>query len=187
MILSLTTFNATPSVAYRINDWISVGAGVQIEYAKAQFNHNVTVPTGVPFPPIVALGDGNLGGDGWGYGFTAGVTLTPTPTTTVGLGYRSAINQKISGTLALPPQLGGSFAASTTLNLPEMVSRWHPAAHRSTMDFARHRRVDQLEPYWDLRYFSVSAARYSHADLAVPIQGRLVVFGRRGISGNPIG
>jgi long-chain fatty acid transport protein len=119
---SLTTFNATPSIAYRINDWISVGAGVQIEYGKAQLNHNVTVPTGVSFPPIVALGDGNLGGTGWGYGFTAGVTLTPTSTTTVGLGYRSAINQKISGTLALPPALGGNFAASTTLNLPGMVS-----------------------------------------------------------------
>ena len=32
---NLKTYNATPSFAYRINDWISVGAGVQIQYAKA--------------------------------------------------------------------------------------------------------------------------------------------------------
>ena len=31
----LRTYNATPSLAYRINDWISIGAGVQIQYAKA--------------------------------------------------------------------------------------------------------------------------------------------------------
>jgi long-chain fatty acid transport protein len=112
---SLSTYNATPSVAYRINNWISVGAGVQIEYARAQLHHGVTA---LGFP----IGDADLGGNGWGYGFTAGVTLTPTPATTVGIGYRSAINQKISGTLLLPAFLGGAFGASTQLNLPDMVS-----------------------------------------------------------------
>ena len=33
----LKTYNATPSIAYRINDWISVGVGVQLQYAKAEF------------------------------------------------------------------------------------------------------------------------------------------------------
>ena len=33
----LKTYNATPSIAWQINDWISVGAGVQIQYAKASF------------------------------------------------------------------------------------------------------------------------------------------------------
>jgi long-chain fatty acid transport protein len=124
---SLTTYNATPSFAYRINDMISIGAGVQIEYAKADFS------TGLPVNnagnPGAALGNQlNINGRGWGFGFTAGVTLTPTPTTTIGLGYRSAINQKINGTLTLPP--GGVFTSplstpgsvSTTLNLPDIVS-----------------------------------------------------------------
>ena len=31
---NLTTYNAAPSIAYKINDWISVGAGAQIQYAK---------------------------------------------------------------------------------------------------------------------------------------------------------
>ena len=94
---SLRTYNAAPSIAYRINDWISVGAGVQIQYAKAALNHGVSlfVPGVGTFP----VGDANLSGTGWGYGFTAGVTLTPTPTTTIGLGYRSGIDQKIDGIL----------------------------------------------------------------------------------------
>jgi long-chain fatty acid transport protein len=118
---TLTTYNASPSIAYRVNDWISIGAGVQIEYAKAELNHGITGV--IPVPPfIVAVGNADLSANGWGYGFTAGVTLTPTPTTTVGLGYRSGINQKLSGTLILPPLVGPTVPAETTLNLPDIVS-----------------------------------------------------------------
>ena len=63
---------------------------------------------------------------GWGYGFTAGVTLTPTPTTTIGIGYRSAINQKINGTLSLP-------ASATFRGHPHARLGQHhaqPARHR---------------------------------------------------------
>jgi long-chain fatty acid transport protein len=114
---SLHTYNAAPSIAYRINDWISVGAGVQIQYAKAALNHGVSlfIPGVGTFP----VGDANLSGTGWGYGFTAGVTLTPTPTTIIGLGYRSGIDQKIDGILKTPVSLIG---ASTTVDLPGVLS-----------------------------------------------------------------
>ncbi|HEY4981861.1 MAG TPA: outer membrane protein transport protein [Pseudolabrys sp.] len=124
---NLKTYNATPSIAYQLNNWISVGAGVQIQYAKADLS------TGLPINGLGVVTGGlgnqlNISGDGWGYGFTAGVTLTPTPTTTVGIGYRSAIDQKISGTLSLPagPVFSAPFstpgAVDTTLNLPDTVT-----------------------------------------------------------------
>jgi long-chain fatty acid transport protein len=109
----LKTYNATPSFAWRINDMISVGVGVQIQYAKADLSHCVTAPC--PVGPLA-----ELSGNDWGYGFTAGFTLTPTPTTTLGVGYRSGINQKIDGSLAISGI--GSAPASTTLNLPDTVS-----------------------------------------------------------------
>jgi len=116
----LKTYNATPSIAWRINDWISVGAGVQIQYAKASFEFGL--PTGVG-------AQATLRGTGWGYGATAGVTLTPTPATTIGLGWRSALNQKIQGELltnaSLPtPPFGPTTTGSvtTTLDLPDIVS-----------------------------------------------------------------
>jgi long-chain fatty acid transport protein len=110
----LKTYNATPSFAWRINDMISVGVGVQIQYAKADLSHCVTAPC--PVGPLA-----ELSGHDWGYGFTAGVTLTPTPTTTVGIGYRSGINQKIDGSLVITPP-GASFNVNTTVNLPDVVS-----------------------------------------------------------------
>ena len=38
------TYNATPSIAYRFNDWLSVGVGVQIQYAKASLAQGITSP-----------------------------------------------------------------------------------------------------------------------------------------------
>jgi long-chain fatty acid transport protein len=111
----LSTYNAAPTVAYQFNNWLSVGVGAQIQYADAAFTQ------GLGGTPTAQAG---VSGAGWGYGFTAGVTLTPTPTTTVGLGYRSAINQKINGTLVIPAGVPASTPGSvnTTLNLPDIVS-----------------------------------------------------------------
>ncbi len=111
---SLKTYNATPSLAYRFNDWLSVGVGVQIQYAKA------TLAQGITSPPATLL-DKNLNGTGWGYGFTAGVTVKPTPTTTIGIGYRSRIDQKIDGQASVTVLLPATDV-STTVRLPDVVS-----------------------------------------------------------------
>ena len=113
---TLKTYNATPSIAWRINDWISVGAGVQIQYAKADLMFGFT-PT---FGSDIFLNSLT----GWGYGATAGVTINPGPRTSIGLGWRSGINQDVSGTLTVNPLVGGTTPGpiSTTVNLPDTVS-----------------------------------------------------------------
>jgi long-chain fatty acid transport protein len=104
---SLMTYNATPSVALRINEWLSVGLGVQLQLGRADVNLGTTPGAHV-----------NLNGSGWGFGMTAGVTVTPGPNTTIGVGWRSGVDQKIDGSL----NFGLSEAANTTLNLPDIVS-----------------------------------------------------------------
>jgi long-chain fatty acid transport protein len=115
----LRTYNASPSLAYRFNDWLSVGIGAQIQFAKAQLNRSISLGVGpTAFTPAT------LRGDGWAFGLTAGVTITPTPTTSIGIGYRSALNQKIEGDLALGAPLAAfsNPAIETTVDLPDMVS-----------------------------------------------------------------
>ena len=116
----LVTYNAAPSLAYRFNDWISVGIGAQIQYAKATLNKSATVGGFPAFP----ASDVTLQGDGWAYGLTAGVTLTPTPWTTIGVGYRSALNQDISGNLLVGPPIAifSNGSIHTTIDLPDTVS-----------------------------------------------------------------
>jgi long-chain fatty acid transport protein len=120
------TYNAAPSIAYRFNDWISVGVGAQIQYAKAHFERGLPTPPVAPFPLGSEI---TVEGNGWSYGATAGVTLTPTPTTVIGLGWRSGLNQKIEGDLisntALPTPpfpLSTLGSVATTAKLPDIVS-----------------------------------------------------------------
>lgn len=111
----LKTYNATPGVAVRVNDWIALGIGVQIQYASASLSSGLLTITG---------SSTDLSGSGWGYGLTAGVTLSPVPGTQFGLGWRSAVDQRIGGTLSTIPGLPGSTVGSVdvTLALPDIVS-----------------------------------------------------------------
>lgn len=111
------TYNFAPSVAVRLNDMISIGVGLQVQYMDVDFNSGIA--------GIGPLNNLNLSGDGFGFGVTAGITITPTPTTTIGLGWRSAINQKLEGDLTVPvPIIPISTPGSieTTVNLPDIVS-----------------------------------------------------------------
>jgi long-chain fatty acid transport protein len=124
---SLRTYNFNPQIAWRVNNWISVGLGVQAQNARVSDGSGIG-----PIPGLgVAQQTGVLSGTGWGYGATAGVTVTPGPDTTIGLGWRSSINQKIDGNFVttgtvpvVPGFLGPTTQGpiSTTLNLPDIVS-----------------------------------------------------------------
>jgi long-chain fatty acid transport protein len=116
---TLKTYNASPSVAYKITEWLSVGAGFQAQYAQA----NLKTAVGLP----LAFSPGNLNlaqltGDGWGFGYTAGITVTPTAWTQIGLGYRSAIDQSINGSFTTNGFGGTPGPIATTVKLPDSVN-----------------------------------------------------------------
>jgi long-chain fatty acid transport protein len=113
---TLKTYNASPSVAYKVTEWLSVGAGFQAQYAQA----NLMTATGVA--AVGSLNLAQLTGDGWGFGYTAGVTLTPTAWTKIGLGYRSAIDQSINGSFTTNGSGGTPGPIATTLKLPDSVN-----------------------------------------------------------------
>jgi long-chain fatty acid transport protein len=46
----LKTYNAAPSLAYRFNDWISVGIGAQIQFARVTLNQGLLAI--IPQPPL---------------------------------------------------------------------------------------------------------------------------------------
>jgi long-chain fatty acid transport protein len=112
---NLKTYNFTPSIAYKISDMISVGFGVQAQYASLNFSQGTFVGL---------TNQASVNGAGWGYGFTAGLTLTPTPTTTIGLGYRSGMKQKFNGAFNAGVLCGATTCGSIngTINVPDIVS-----------------------------------------------------------------
>ncbi|MCJ2044263.1 outer membrane protein transport protein [Methylobacterium sp. J-078] len=114
------TLAFNPVIGFKVNEWLSIAAGPNIEYFKLTLKQAQI--TGVPFDPA-NLASARLTGDSWGVGFTAGVLITPWAGTAFGVGYRSTVHHDIEGSLRLPgpaAALGGPVAAN--LNTPEKVT-----------------------------------------------------------------
>jgi long-chain fatty acid transport protein len=135
----LRTINLNPTVAYRAAEWLSLGAGVQVQYADAELTNAVDFGTigaarGVPGAvPGAADGLADLTGDDFGYGFTLGLLFEPSDRTRIGLGYRSQVFHELDGNVdfsgggAVRPALnaGGAFtdtSASAKLVTPDQAS-----------------------------------------------------------------
>lgn len=106
------SFNANPMVGYKVNEWLSLGAGMQIQYLDVTLRQ----ASGVAFGATNV----NLEGENTGVGYTLGATITPLAGTVIGLGYRSSIHHELDGTLA--PRPGISIPVRAKVNLPEVLT-----------------------------------------------------------------
>ena len=88
----LLGISVVPSIAYRVNDKLSLGAGINFMYGI--FDQRVAINNAVP-----SLGDGRLeiDDDTWGLGGNVGVLYEPTPGTRLGLTYTSEIDLDFRG------------------------------------------------------------------------------------------
>lgn len=105
------SINANPMLSYRVNDVLSVGAGLQVQYFKAKLTQAAGM---VPHAPDVLLK-----ADGVGVGFNLGMQLKPWAGGTIGIGYRSTISQDLDGHLVMP---WSSTPASANLQTPDLIS-----------------------------------------------------------------
>lgn len=115
--------NFNPTVGYRINDMISVGAGIQIQYLQVRLKS--------AFPLSSTAQTAEVKGSDIGFGVTAGVTVKPMEGTEFGLGFRSAVSHELDGKYIQPAGValpsGTPFPAMTTgitasTMTPEMVT-----------------------------------------------------------------
>ena len=104
------TVNFAPTIGYKVNDWLSVGAAIQ-----GQFIHtNLKQATSVT--PIAS--NAIIDGTSFDFGYKLGVTITPWQGGSLGIGYRSSIRQTLKGDFA---QTGVYFPIKANLNLPDSV------------------------------------------------------------------
>lgn len=124
----VATRNIQPTVSYRVNPGLSVGAGLQAQQI------DTTLTKAIDFAglctgnfsdfacSILAFSrprdDGHLRltGDSWGYGFTLGVLYEPSPSTRIGLGFRSKVEHTLKGEADFTVQgLGNLLTVGTNL------------------------------------------------------------------------
>ncbi len=121
--IDLQTIVVNPTVAWQVNEALSVGAGIDFMYGKAKLSKT-------PVSPLLGnLYNLDLDADGTAWGYNFGILLTPVKTVKVGFNYRSRFTldlkdgdvdlSNIAG--AIQPAFGGSTFhtnGSTTLHMP---------------------------------------------------------------------
>lgn len=118
----VTDVDFTPMLAYKVNDWLTLGAGLQVNYITIKVDNSLT-----PLVPGSAL---SVDGDGWGVGYKLGMTLKPFAGTELGVGYRSQMQQSITGNLQtnIPITglsgviLPGRLGVTSSLTLPDQLN-----------------------------------------------------------------
>ncbi|UCH73131.1 MAG: outer membrane protein transport protein [Rhodospirillales bacterium] len=105
---SIMTVNVNPTVAYRINESLSLGAGLQIQYMDVLLSQ------------MSAGGLAEITGEDWGYGFNLGLLYEFTEATRLGLAYRSRISHELKGDF----KVAGTFLsnANADFTAPELVT-----------------------------------------------------------------
>jgi long-chain fatty acid transport protein len=108
------TINVNPSLAYKVNDTVSLGFGLDWQKLNAKYKRVVgTYNALAPFPAssagLTALLD--VSDDTWGW--NAGILMNLSPATKVGISYRSAMKYTATGNIALSSD--GSALANGTL------------------------------------------------------------------------
>lgn len=134
----IKTFNINPTLAYRVNDQLSIGAGVSAEYIDVKLTQAVDFGTlaflsrargASPSTPLLD-GFSEVKGTDWGYGFNLGLLYEIDPDTRLGIAYRSSISNTLTGdnNLSVPAVLVRAFGPSRTRSvtadatLPEIAS-----------------------------------------------------------------
>ena len=115
----IKTYNINPSIAWRVNELVSLGAGVSWQRMQVEYVRRAGAVPGL------ATTDATLKADDDSWGWNLGVLFTLSPATKVGLSYRSAIEQDLKGTLKFKGSAAGSSpllvdsGAGATVKLPD--------------------------------------------------------------------
>lgn len=116
----LKTYNIQPSAAYKLSDTLSIGGGIDVQYAK------VTLTNAVPFGVTDQLA--RVKGKDWSVGWNAGLFYNG-GATHVGVHFRSRISHDLKGTQNIsPPSPSPLFlfnispSVTAPLDLPDIAT-----------------------------------------------------------------
>ena len=142
----LKTLNVNPSVAFKVNEALSLGGGISYQRAEAKLTNAVNYtgafiravcPTGTPACVSAALpaiggpgveGVAKVEGHDGALGFNLGALVSMGPETRIGVAYRSGIDYRVSGSVVFgnrPSVLAGGLPngdVSSELKVPGSAS-----------------------------------------------------------------
>lgn len=122
------TYNINPAIAYRVNDKVSLGVGLNWQRVEATYTRQVGTSAlpGIPAAAVVASPlKLTLDDDSWGW--NVGGLFAVSPSTKVGVSYRSAIQYHTTGKIEVSGPVAGLNAAASSdakadIKLPDTFS-----------------------------------------------------------------
>jgi len=116
--VKLLTMTFYPSVAYRVNNWLSLGGGPQIMYADLELKSKATPPNGT--------GKVKIDGDDVAFGFGLGALFEVSERTRFGVVYQSEIEPEFDGDVKVSgPGIEAGTDTKITLARFIKVSGYH--------------------------------------------------------------
>ena len=107
----ILTFDINPNLAWQVNDKLSVGGGISLQYAKAELGFGFDVPS------FETVAHANVKGDSWAWGWNVGMMFQPVETVRVGLAYRSHIAHNADGHTTLDINGMGSLTSDMKVRI----------------------------------------------------------------------
>lgn len=145
----LKTININPSLAFKVNDQLSLGFGLSAMWAQAELTSAVNLGA--------AERSSTVKGDDWGFGYNLGAIYQVTNDTRIGVAYRSKVDQHLKGDVKFSvsngPTPNGDVNAD--VSLPETVSLSAFSKLNNTWDvmadatWTRWSRFEELAIYRD--------------------------------------
>ena len=136
----LQTVNINPSLSFKANDSLSLGAGINIQHAETTLTNALDMGTicygkvnpvtcgAAGLTPQNSDGNVSIKGDDWSWGYNLGVIFRPIQSTRIGVAYRSKIHYTLKGNATfgnIPAPLAAGFPNSgvtAILDVPDIVS-----------------------------------------------------------------
>lgn len=115
----LTVIDIQPTLAFKVNDKLSIGVGLNIQHADAELQSATAVNGGG-----LSEGISTLQGDDWSYGYSVGALFKPYDATIIGFNYRSAVSHTLDGRISSSGTTLNDFDVTGTadLNLPDIAT-----------------------------------------------------------------
>jgi long-chain fatty acid transport protein len=112
--VKLLTMTFYPTVAYRVNDWLSLGGGPQIMYGDLE------IKAKVPLPGPGGDGEAKIDGNDVAFGFGLGALVELNERTRFGLVYQSEIEPDFDGDVSIDP-IGLEVATDTKITFARSI------------------------------------------------------------------
>lgn len=110
---SIHQINLNPSVAYRVNEVVSLGFGINLAKSDIEFRQTT---------PFVGAPEGKLAGDDTAWGWNVGAMFQLTPDTRVGVSYRSKLKFDLEGRQHVAAPINLDRAITAALETPDNFS-----------------------------------------------------------------